>query len=126
MERFIGTRICEISQVDAFSLRLCHGDLKKPSSPALKKPRCARDIPMELASHKPMPAQGKLALGKPGLPAELGFDRRRVVEQIMFLFLSRQPGKPSIRRMVGRHASSAASAQPSGRSRSSAGRLAVE
>ncbi len=49
-----------------------------------------------------MSAQRKPGSVEPGLPAVACADRRRVIEQTLLLFLSRQPGESGMKRMVGR------------------------
>jgi hypothetical protein len=49
-----------------------------------------------------MSSQHKTPLGEPGLPAFLGPDRRRVVEQTVFFLLLGQPGELGVKRMIGR------------------------
>jgi hypothetical protein len=49
-----------------------------------------------------MAAQHKARLGQPGLPAFLGPDRRRVVEQTVFFLLLGQPGELGVEGMIGR------------------------
>jgi hypothetical protein len=49
-----------------------------------------------------MAAQHKARLGQPGLPAFLGPDRRRVVEQTVFFLLLGQPGELGVERTIGR------------------------
>ncbi len=49
-----------------------------------------------------MPAKGKAHLAQPGLPTIPRSNRRRVVQQAVLLFLSRQPGELAVQGMIGR------------------------
>jgi hypothetical protein len=57
---------------------------------------------VRLAFSQPMSPQGKPRCVQPGLPAISCADRRRVIEQSLFLLLGSQPGESGMQRLLRR------------------------